>query len=321
MSGLPLEHVAINEDTDIDNYEEAPGGPEENVEYYQYVMSGYFETMGIPIVAGRGFRPSDAASPGRVVVVNETLADTFWRGRNAIGQRLRPSCCGDQVPWYTVVGVAKDVKQGGVDQEAGTEVYFFAEQALPSMPDAMTVVLRLSRMGYLNAALPAAVLSQPIERVVRGVDPDVPVVRLRDMEAVFAESIRRPTLIAQLFGAFGILALLLAVVGTYGVLSYLVAERRHEIGIRLALGADRGRVLRAVLNQGLQLTMTGVIVGLAGAIGLNRLLSSLLFGVGPTDPATLVSVAMTIAVVAAFACWLPAYRASRLDPNIVLRAE
>ena len=319
MSGLPLEHVAINEDTDIDNYEEAPGGPEESVEYYQYVMSGYFETMGIPIVAGRSFRPSDAASPGRVVVVNETLADTFWRAQNPIGQRLRPACCGG--PWYTVVGVAKDVRQGSVDQEAGTEVYFFAEQALPSMPNAMTVVLRLSRMGYLNAALPAAVFAQPVERVVRAVDPDVPVVGLRHMETVFAESIRRPTLIAQLFGAFGILALLLAAIGTYGVLSYIVAERRRDIGIRLALGADRGRVLREVLKQGLQLTMAGVVAGLAGALGLSRLIASLLFGVEPNDPATIAAVVVTTAVVALFACWLPAFRASRLDPNAVLRAE
>jgi putative ABC transport system permease protein len=318
MSGLPPSRPLNANDTDIEGYTAPPEGPYENVDYYQNVMSGYFETMGIPIVQGRGFERADAASSGMVAVVNEALADTFWRGQNPIGRRLRP-CCGDQVPWLTVVGVAGNVKQGGVDQRTGTELYIYVDQTASFQgprgfaPNTMNIVLRTT--------LPPSALAPAIERAVREADRAVPVVRLQEMEGVFAESISRPRLLAQLLGAFAVLALLLAAVGTYGVLSYMVAERRREIGIRLALGADHWRVLGQVMRQGLMLTAVGVVAGLAGAFGLNRLLASLLFGVDPTDLTTLVAVVSTIGVVAAVACGLPAWRASRLDPNVVLREE
>jgi predicted permease len=320
MSGLPPNRPLNANDTDIDNYTAPPEGPFENIDYYQNVMSGYFETMGIPIVQGRGFEPSDAASSGLVTIVNETLVNTFWKGLNPIGQRLRPSFgLGDNAPWFTVVGVAKDVKQGGIDQKTGTEMYFFLDQtalAPPPFnfgPGAMNVVLRTT--------LSPAVLRQTVEGAVREVDASVPIVRLRDMNGVFAESIRRPRLLAQLLGAFAGLALLLAAIGTYGVLSYMVAERRREIGIRMALGADQGSVLAQVMKQGLVLTTVGIIAGLAGAFALNRLIASLLYGVQPTDPTTIVAVVATITLVAAVACWIPAWRASRLDPNVVLRDD
>jgi len=237
---------------------------------------------------------------------------------NPIGQRLKP-CCGDQIPWFTVVGVAKDVKQGGVDQRTGHEFYFLVDQTanapgpMAQAPSTMNVVLRTT--------LPPSSLSQTIEAVVREADPAVPVVRLRDMDGVFNESIRRPRLLAQLLGAFAGLALLLAAIGTYGVLSYMVAERRREIGIRMALGADQSSVRAQVMKQGLTLTTVGIVAGLAGAFGLNRLIASLLFGVQPTDPATIVAVITTITLVASVACWLPAWRASRVDPNVVLRDD
>jgi predicted permease len=318
MSGLPPNRPLNANDTDIDNYTAPPEGPFENVDYYQNVMTDYFETMGIPLVQGRSFQPSDAASTGMVAVVNETLVNTFWKGLNPIGQRLRP-CCGDQIPWFTVIGVAKDVKQGGVDQKTGTEFYFFVDQTaavpppLGTAPGLMNVVLRTT--------LEPGALRQTIERAVRESDPSVPIVRLRDMEGVFDESIRRPRLLAQLLGGFAGLALLLAAIGTYGVLSFMVAERRREIGIRMALGADQGSVLGHVLRQGLTLAAVGLLVGLAGAFGLNRLIASLLFGVQPTDAATLVVVVGTITLVAALACWLPAWRASRVDPIVVLRED
>jgi len=141
------------------------------------------------------------------------------------------------------------------------------------------------------------------------------------MDSVFAESIRRPRLLAQLLGAFGGLALLLAAIGTYGVLSYMVTERRREIGIRVALGAARSHVLTQIMKQGLQVTALGVTIGLAGALAVNRLIASLLFGVQPTDTATIAFVIATITAVAVVASWLPAWRASRLDPNVVLRDE
>jgi putative ABC transport system permease protein len=173
----------------------------------------------------------------------------------------------------------------------------------------------------LRTNLPPSGLSQTLERTVREADPAVPVVRLREMDVVFAESIRRQRLLAQLLGAFAGLALLLAAVGAYGVLSYMATERRREIGIRMALGAARSNVIALVMTQGLQAALVGVVLGVAGAVGVNRLLGTLLFGVGPTDPATLTAVTITISVVAIVACWLPAQRASRLDPNAVLRAD
>ena len=141
------------------------------------------------------------------------------------------------------------------------------------------------------------------------------------MDAVFNESIERPRLLAQLLGGFAGLALLLAAIGTYGVLSYMVAERRREIGIRMALGAPQNSVLAQVMKQGLVLTVLGILIGLAGAFGLSRLIASLLFGVQPTDPTTIAGVVATISAVAILACWLPAWRASRVDPNVVLRQE
>jgi ABC-type antimicrobial peptide transport system permease subunit len=173
----------------------------------------------------------------------------------------------------------------------------------------------------LRTTLPPATLRTSIDAAVREADPSVPVVRLQEMNAVFDESIRRPRLLAQLLGGFAALALLLAAIGTYGVLSYMVAERRREIGIRMALGAAQSSVLGQVMKQGIALTAVGIVIGLAGAFGLNRLIASLLFGVQPTDPPTIIGVVATITLVAAFACWLPAWRASRLDPNIVLRQD
>jgi putative ABC transport system permease protein len=319
VSGLPPNFPAVAANTDIDTYSAPPQGPIEIVDYYQYVMSDYFDTMGIPIVAGRGFEPTDAATPGLVAVVNETFVRTFLSSQNPIGRRLRRCArCNDGDPWFTIIGVAKDVKQRGLDRDTGTEVYVFVEQAnirraINLAPGTLNVVLR--------TALPVAAMSATITGSVGEIDPRVPVVRLREMDAVVAESITRPRLLAVLVGTFAALALLLAAVGTYGVLSYVVAQRRREIGIRMALGAARSSVLAMMMKQGLVLAGTGVIVGLAGSLGLNQLLTSLLFGVQPADVMTLATVIPLIVGVAALATWVPAWRASRLDPNVVLRAE
>jgi predicted permease len=319
MSGLPPNRPLNANDTDIGNYTAPPEGPFENVDYYQSVMTGYFETMGIPIVKGRSFQLADATS-GPVVIVNETLVNTFWKDRDPIGQTLKPGFAPfAQVPDFTVIGVAKDVKQGGVDKKTGTELYTLIDQQAMSKPPINFVPTTLHMV--LRTTLPPASLRTTLEALVREGDPSVPIVRLRDMESVFNQSIERPRLLAQLLGGFAGLALLLAAIGTYGVLSYMVAERRREIGIRMALGADQGNVLAQVLKQGLLLTTVGVMVGLAGAFALNRLIASMLYGVQPTDPATLAIVVATITLVAAIACWLPAWRASRVDPIVVLRED
>jgi predicted permease len=315
MSGLPPARTPDAIATPVENYTSDDGRPVEIIDYYQFTMGDYFGTMGIPIVAGRGFERTDNASQGKVAIVNETLAKKIWKGQNPVGRRLQPpggsfGAAGNV--WHTVIGVAKDVRQSGVERPAGTELYVSLDQHGVS-PPSMNVAMRTT--------LPPAALSATIERVVREVDAAVPVVRLRDMDSVFAESIRRPRLLAQLLGAFAGLALLLAAIGTYGVLSYMVTERRREIGIRVALGAARSQVLTQIMKQGLQVTALGVTLGLAGALVVNRLIASLLFGVQPTDTPTIAAVIATTMAVAAVASWVPAWRASRVDPNVVLRDE
>jgi predicted permease len=316
MTGLPpLRQVNAN-DTDIEGYKAPPEGPFSNVDYYNTVTVGYVETMGIPVVEGRPFQPTDLNIP--VVLINQTMARTFYKEQSAIGRRVRPSAPADaNVPWFTIVGVLKDVKQGGVDKKTGTELYFNFEQLFSNGPGfgigTMNVVMRTTQS-------PEA-LSAAIRQTVASLDPTLPIVKLRTVDDVFSESISRPRLLAQLLGIFAGLALLLAAIGSYGVLSYMVTERRREIGIRMALGADRASVLRMVLGQGLRLTVFGVLGGLTAAFALNRLIASLLFGVKPTDPATIGGVVMLIVGVALVACYLPARGATRVDPMIVLRDE
>jgi putative ABC transport system permease protein len=314
MTGLPpLRQVDAN-DTTIEGYVAPPEGPFNNVDYYQTVTVGYVETMGIPVVEGRAFNSSDAAAT--TVLINETMARTFYKGQSPIGRRVKPSG-GGTIPFFTIVGVLKDVKQGGVDQKTGTELYFNFEQLTTAVPQfgvgTMNVVMRTTQ--------PPDSLAGTIHQAVAQLDPSLPVEKLRSMDDVFGEAIGRPRLLAQLLGIFAGLALLLAAIGSYGVLSYMVTERRREIGIRMALGADGASVMRMVLSQGLRLTLAGVVVGLAGAFAMNRVLGSLLFGVRPSDPATIGAVVAIIAGVALVACYLPARVATRVDPMIVLRDE
>ena len=315
MSGLPPQRDVDANDTDFESFTAAKDGPFENVDYYQAVGAGYFETMGIPIVDGRAFAATDDGG-APVAIVNETLVRTFFPDRSPIGHRVRIGF-GDRNPWYTIVGVAKDVKQGGVDQKTGTELYFLGPQAITnaqlSAPSQMHAVIR--------SDLPPEALASAVAAVLRNADAALPFARLQAMDEVFGESIRRPRLLAQLLGTFAGLALLLAAIGTYGVLAYMVTERRREIGIRMALGADQGTVVGDVMRQGLSLAGVGIVAGLVAALGLGRLVASLLFGVSAADPVTLVAVMATIAAVAALASGLPAWRASRVDPTIALRSE
>jgi len=313
MSGLPPHRDVNANDTDIDGYEKrSEEDPIENVDYYQTTSIDYFDTMGIPIVEGRAFERADIAR-GPAVVINEALAERFFRGRNAVGGRLSPDQ--ERLGWFTIIGIAKDVKQGGVDQKTGTEIYFLAEQAAAAgFPQRnMNVVVRSS--------LPSANLRGIVEAAVRESDATLPVIRYRAMDEVFAESVSRPRLLANLLLAFAGLALLLAALGTYGILSYMVSERRREIGIRMALGAAQGSVIQMVMGQGIAIAGAGMALGLVGALALNRVMASLLFGVEPTDPVTFVVVSATIITVAMVACFLPARRASRVDPMVVLRDE
>jgi predicted permease len=321
MTGLPLDSPLSSYQTEIANSTTTSGPRIPSINYYQRVMSGCFETMGIPILQGRSFQSTDGVSAGMVAVVNETLANTYWKGRDPIGQRLRPFSTDNHSPWFTVIGVAKDVKQSGVDQPPGTQVYLLVDQLATDSPRTWVAISPSTMHIVVRTTLPLTTLAPAIARVVRDVDPSIPVAHLREMDEVFAESIQRPRLLAQLLATFSGLALLLAAIGTYGVLAYMVAERRQEIGIRMALGAGRSRVLTDIIREGLKLAMAGVLAGMGSAILLNRLIASLLFGVAPTDATTFATAIPTIALIAGVACFLPAWRASRLDPNVVLRSE
>ena len=245
-------------------------------------------------------------------MVNESLAKKFFIGRDPIGGRLKPG--GPTLPWFTVVGVLKDVKSGGVAEAAGTELYMLADQGPKAggfAPNSMNFVVR--------STMPLSSLANEYRRAVQELDPTLPLIRMRSMDTVIGDAIARPRFLTVLLGIFAGLALMLAAVGTYGILAYLVTERKQEIGIRMALGADRGKVLRLVLGRGLLLSGIGLAIGLAASLGLTRVMATLLFNVTPTDPLTLASVAAVIALVAAAACIIPAWRATRVDPLTVLR--
>ncbi len=313
MSGLPPRRQVNANDTDMEGYVPAPNGFPPNVDYYQYVTPDYASTMGIKVVEGRGFEPTDVAGAPPVALINQTLARVFYQNQSPIGRRIRPS--GNTV-WCTIVGVLKDVKQGGVDQKTGTELYFSYPQTPETQgyaPRSMNVVLR--------ATLPASALASSIRRAVSGLDPALPIVSLRSMDDVFSDSVSRPRFLAQLLGVFASVALMLAAIGTYGVLAYTVAERRREIGIRMALGAMAQGVVGMVLREGMSLAVVGVAVGVAGALALTRVASTLLFGVKAADPLTFIAVAGFMLVVALLACAVPARRATRVDPLVALRQD
>jgi predicted permease len=308
MTGLPPRQDLIANALEIEGYQPSPQAPISKVDYLQEVTTGYVSTMGIPVLEGRAFQPSDADRP-LTVLVNQTMARTFWPGQSAIGHRLRP-CCDSSIPWLTIAGVLKDVKQGGVDRTVGTELYLNTEA---SAPRAMNVVLRTS--------LAPEVLAGTIQRIVAGLDPALPVNRLRAMADVFEEAIGRPRLLAELLTIFAAVALLLSTIGTYGLLSYMVAERRREIGIRMALGATRSSVLRMVVGQGVRLTLVGLAAGLTIALAAGRALTSLLFDVRADDPITMTTVVALIGGVALVACYLPGRSATRVDPMVAVRAD
>jgi putative ABC transport system permease protein len=287
----------------------------------------YFEAMRIRLQQGRYFGASDARTavplirwypeqplPPRfdepqaapVAIISETMARQFWPGEGVVGKRLRVLFS----PWITVIGVVADVRQTSLGEPPAPQLYL---SNLQEPSGSMNLVIRTS-------AEPAAVAPFVRERV-RSVDKELPIGAVQTMDRVVWASVGRPRFNALLLGVSGVIALLLAVIGVYGVIAYSVQRRTHEIGIRRALGAQTRDVLRLVLGQALSLVLTGIVVGLIGAIALTRLLTTLLYGVAPTDPATFLSVAALLTGVALLACYVPSRRATRVDPTDALRAE
>jgi len=314
MSGLPpLRNVNAN-DTDFEHIpnNRPPGAqPIENVDFWQYVSLGYSDTMGIAVVNGRAFELADTEGPP-VALVNEALVRRFFADRDPVGGRLKIG--GDNSPWVTIVGVLKDVKQAGVAEAVGTELYLLNDQ-MPKYaqfaPRPMNFVMR--------STLPLSSLAAGYRDVVRSLDPSLPLVRLQSMDDAFDAAIERPRFLTVLLAVFAGLALTLAAVGTYGILSYLVSLRTQEIGIRMALGADRSRIVSLVIVRGFALAGLGLVIGLGISLAATRIMASLLFNVQPTDILTLLSVAGVMMLVAMAACLIPAWRATRVDPIIVMR--
>ncbi len=274
------------------------------------VSPDYFRTMETPLKRGRFFSDADDRKAPQVVVVDEALAERYFNHRDPVGLRIKRGGPTSEAPWITIVGVVGNVKSDGFDQPDQPHLYFPIYQ---NPAYAMAI--------YLRTDVAPTALTQSVREQVRALDRDLPVFGERTMTQVAAESVSRRRFTMQLVGLFGVLALLLAAVGIYGVISYSVTQRTREIGIRVALGASRSAILRWVLKQGMVLTMAGVVVGLVGALALTRLLRSLLFGVGPTDILTYGVLAGVLTIVALIACYVPARRATRVDPLIALRYE
>ncbi len=279
------------------------------------VTEGYFESMGIPIRAGRFFDAADDDRGSMAVIINETLARQQWPNESPIGAQFRMSADIDTV-WRTVVGVAGDVRHRRLGLEQRPAMYLPHAQ-FPSTAD---FVIRSMSLVVRTSTDPLA-MTGAVRREVRTLDSDLPVTLVRSMEQVLETSTSVERLQGLLFSAFAAIALLLVSVGIYGVISYSVTQRTRELGVRIALGASTIRVLRYVMNEGVLLTTAGIALGVVGALALSRLLSSLLFGVSASDPVVFIAVPAFLFTVALIATYIPALRATRLDPMIALRHE
>jgi len=277
---------------------------------FKWVAPGYFDTLGNPVLAGRGIEWADVHERRKVAVVTRNLALEYWDDPSeALGRRIRVSPAS---PWREIVGVVGDVRDDGVDQPATPVVYwpmaqseFWGEELY--VPRSMAYVLRSPRVGSES-------LLDEARQAVWSVNPRLPLAQVRTLDEILDRSMARTSFTLVMLAIAAVTALLLGGVGIYGVTAYSVTQRSREIGVRMALGAQRGDVSRLVLRQGLALAGVGVVVGLAAAVGLTRLMSALLYGVEPLDPATFVAGGLGAALLALAASWLPARRAARVDP-------
>lgn len=308
-SSLPMDPVALNYDLPF-RTEGTAGVPVGDLPQadYRVVSAGYFETMAIGLISGRALGEVDDGNSPQVILVNRTMAERNWPGENPVGRRVETLSPG--WTWFEIVGVVEDTRYYGLDREPRPEMYVAQPQRHFG---ALTVVARTT--GDL-AALTTAIVG-----AIREVDPQMPANSILPVTDLIADSIAAERFYAALLGAFAIVAMALAAAGLYGVLSYWVHQRRREIGVRMALGAPRGEVIAMVVRNGMQVTLAGIVMGIAGSWVTSRVLSDMLFGVRPFDPATLVIGSTLLAATAMVACYVPAFRAGRTDPLHVLRAE
>jgi len=300
---LPLGSTNVTTKIGIEGRDIPPGAWPE-VEFRRAIHN-YFEAMGIPILRGRGFNATDGPTAPPVVVINQTMARQLFANEDPVGRRLR---MGTSSPRSTIVGVIGDVRHSALDAAPSPELYIPGLQGPPTNP---FIVIR-------TTADPAA-LAATVRAEVQAVDKTIAAYDIRTMAQVRSESVAQRRFVLILVAAFGVLALVMAAVGVYGVMALVVSERTAEMGIRLALGAQPGAVLRLVVRQGVALAATGVAIGVAASIAMTPLLSTQLYGVGALDPPTMAAVPALLLAVAAIACWLPAHRAMKIDPVNALR--
>ncbi len=311
VSGLaPMRPPNMN-DTDIEGFVMTKDGPIQNVDFYQAVSKDYFSAMGIRLMDGRLFDDRDVQGGPEVVIINKSMALTFWPHQNPIGRRVRPGGAKD---WCTIVGVVDDVKNAGLDRPAGTELYLPYRQPAAAGVSDMYVVMRASSGDPRS-------LAGEVRQRLNEIDPSLPLADVRLMDDVLSRAQARPRFLTLLLTLFSVVALAIATVGIYGVVSYSVARRTKEFGLRMVLGAQSGDVLGLVMKQGAGMIAIGVAFGLVLALFLTRLMASLLFGIAPTDLATFASVTAVLFGVALAACYIPARRATRVDPIQTLRYE
>jgi putative ABC transport system permease protein len=303
---LPLQRYGNNGEIQVEGREPLPPGRVPLTEY-RVASAGYFKALGIPLQAGRLFEPADESEGARAIVVSRELVRIFFPDGDALGKRIKAGG-GD---WWTIVGVVGDVKQSGLTQPSRPELFF---PYTTSRVDGMTLVVR-------GTAGDPTEMTGPVRSEVQAVDSNQPVYNVRTMEEVIDLSMVNLRLNMTLLTIFAGLATLLAVVGIYSVMSYLVTQHTREIGIRVALGAQPLNILKLVLGQGLVLTLVGVVIGAAVAFGLTHLMTRFLYEVGGTDPLTYVAVSSLLTFVALVACYIPARRATKVDPLVALRYE
>lgn len=281
--------------------------PHERILTGVHVISpGYFRAMGIPLLKGRELTERDNQNAPPVMVINETAARRLWPGEDPIGKRLMFGS--DNSPWIEVIGIVGDVKHDGLHEDAGPHVY-------GSHLQVPWPTLKVAVRSRLDPAMVATI----VRRETQGIDPSQPVSDVKTMDEIMADSVAPRRFALTLFSLFAGVAMVLTVIGIYGVLAYIVTERTPELGIRMALGAQTHNVLRLVAGQGLKLALSGVGIGLLGALALTRLMKGLLFEVSATDPLTFALIALLLAGVALLACWIPARRAAKIDPIVALR--
>jgi putative ABC transport system permease protein len=303
---LPLTGASESTHLSIEGRPEAPQGQGPEADY-NTVTADYFRALAIPLLKGRQFNDRDTADAPGVIIINEALARRYWPDEDPLGKRFT---VGFEKSPRQIVGVVGSIKQSTLSAEARPAMYL---PHLQSPAGGMTLVVRSTGDPLAMAAV--------VREQVHSLDKSVPVTHIRPMDEVFAASVAQQRFSMFLVGLFGVLAVALAAIGIYGVMGYSVAQRAHEIGVRMALGARTGQVLKLILKDGLKLASLGVAIGLAGAFALTRLMSTLLFGVNPTDAPTFATVAVMLIAVALVACYIPARRATKVDPLVALRYE